>query len=146
MFETLPLCVFLTFLFFFLCVSLTAEPSRARRFSFLLLPRHQLLRRRSRAHPAHRARSVNLLLTTCFRWPRLTHTHTHISCLFGLHLHRATRSSRAGGEGGEGQEHEPALDPEVWWKQHHHQLWHRIQEQVRWVWWPPIHTSSFLYD
>ena len=47
--------------------------------------------------------------------------------------HRTTRSPWTGSEGGEGQEHEPALDPEVRWKQHHHQLRHRVQEQVRWV-------------
>lgn len=49
------------------------------------------------------------------------------------HTHRTTRSPWTGSEGGEGQEHEPALDPEVRWKQHHHQLRHRVQEQVRWA-------------
>lgn len=46
------------------------------------------------------------------------------------YAHRTTGSPWARSEGGEGQEHEPSLDPKVWWKQYHHQLWHWVQEQV----------------
>lgn len=44
---------------------------------------------------------------------------------------RAPGPPRAGDPGGEGPEHEPALDPAIRWKQHHHGLRHRVQEQVR---------------
>lgn len=52
-----------------------------------------------------------------------------------LPSHRTTRSPWTRSKRGERQKHEPALDPEVWRKQHHHQLWHWIQEQVWYASW-----------
>lgn len=52
-----------------------------------------------------------------------------------LPSHRTTWSPWTRSKRGERQKHEPALDPEVWRKQHHHQLWHWIQEQVWYASW-----------
>lgn len=52
-----------------------------------------------------------------------------------LPSHRTTWSPWTRSKRGERQKHEPALDPEVWRKQHYHQLWHWIQEQVWYASW-----------
>lgn len=71
-------CIFFIYNFCLFVLMLIAEPSRARRFCLLLLPRHQLLRRGSGAHPTHCTR-YSISTTYC------THL-THWIYLWALEL------------------------------------------------------------